>query len=372
MNALPPGANFDGRLQTVRRQLVKINGIEDEDAKALARARIKNQRQDVLYKGEGLTGTMTNDAYKTFEGEPVGILNGRAGFGDLQRFPAGYGARNAKGQEIAVPIISNANGLRGLHPHEIDAQVTMLGFSDQVGRETNRNRLNIIIGGLITVINSGPDAIMTGDIVMACTPTKEEAINIKARSGNLANTKGQTGRIPFILKPYRPEKFDFFNAEARVKAILALYDVAPASGSITSKAAAAKVDYNNLDFMSRTFTDKIGELCEALTDLIAVADNFTAGVDLTKRDSGLVVAAREKAAQMILYSNYDQLDNVTKGKMKAPAKAILPALQRNPFQAMLVALMSFGIAASNKIMGRAVMSAASGKDFDIHIGHYMR
>lgn len=400
MNTLPQGADYDGRLQTVRRAIVKVNGVIDEDSYSMSRARIRNRPDDVLYKGESLSGTLTNDHWKLFDLEPAGVINQRALFGDPQRFPAGNASRGPRGQETRVPVYSVANGLRGKTPAEIDAQITLLGFTDQTGRQANKSYCNIIIGGVITVINSGPELIRTGDLVMARTPTKEEARNIKARSGDLANTKGAGGRIPYILCPFRPENYDFFNYPLRIKTLGELFEV-------KGKKIVKKNVTKTLDYVTAQFHHAYSELVDALATFMQGVLPTQEGIDALKSAQEKYEAEVATKATNPSAPSPTAIDRLVKqyGKPEhtpdealtlavmylvaagrkpytnnnsafeaalISAKLMLPPIDRDPLQRMLVALFRFSLNASNKLMGRAMLSAAPGKDFDIMVGHYQR
>lgn len=387
MNTLPRGADFDGRLQTVRRHVVKCNAVQDVDSYALARQRCRTRAEDVLYDGTQLTGMYSEDQYKIFELEPAGVLTQRAIVGDHQRFPAGNGQRGARGQETRVPIYSVANGLRGKTPAEIDEQITILGLTDQTGREVNKTYCNLIVGGMVTVCNSGPETIMTGDLVMARCPTVEEAKNIRARAGDIANTKGPKGRIPFILVPFRPERYDFYNYNARVMALNALYTVDD-EGLVQKKADAAnKADpLRSLDFLTQRFCYEYNELVDATTQLatsIAFYNKFLI-LRAGKSDATLMSAERSQkiihtcAVASILASSrngrpINKSDpGIERLLVNAPADFLDHGNRHNPFQQMTVATTRFGVKAASKVLGRAMISAGSGKDFDIFISSYCR
>jgi hypothetical protein len=334
---LPSYGNSDGRLQTVRRGIVKINGVEDEHVKSMNRSRIAKNFKTVLYNGGTLGGALAGEQYKCYESEPVGVFRSRAGIADPQRFPSGKpGNRSVRGQEIRVPVVYNCNGLKADQAWEIDQQVQILGFSDQTGRHSGKNHLNIIVGGLITVVNSGPQTIEAGDLVMARAPTAAELKSIKCRAGDIAN---KNGRVPFILVPFDPSNYDMMN-RVRFKQSVDEWTSARFDKAAFLKARAT-APYSDLLYDMAVW--------DVVTNVTALAP-FARGGDN--------VAQFTAVGNAIVGKKLDGTD-LDKDVVNAGFSLLMA-------NARLMADLS------SRCVGRAVLSAEPGKDFDIFIGRFMR
>lgn len=323
---LPAYANTDGRLQTVRRGIVKLNAVEDEVVKSMNRSRIAKGTAGIFYKGDTLGGALSGEQYKCYECEPVGIFRARAGIADPQRFPTGKaGNRGARGQEIRVPVVYNCNGFKADHPWQIDQQVQMLGFADQTGRFSGKNHLNAIVGGLLTVVNSGPGPIEAGDIVMARAPTKAEAARIGARAGDIAN---KNGRVPFILVSMSAAKYDLMNP-VRFDEVLRNFYTANGSDQAYFK------DFKN------AYCDMLYE--QAVIQMVKSIAAFMANTPTPSDADCLAAVVRLQQANM-----------------------------KNVRFEFLMATVRLMTDLSSRCVGRATLSAESGHEFDLLVGRYMR
>lgn len=375
MAQLPRGGNFDRRLTVAPRGITKINAMQDERELILNQQRIRTRPNDVLFTGGALRGEYSNEASKVYDYEPAVVVKAHATRGSSRGLTS-VGNRNANNNDYRVPIVSVVNGAVGKTAFDIQQRYTVLGVTEQTGRYSGSEGLNVILAGMITITNSSDETIHAGDYVGAFVPTVEEAERIHAISGNAANTLGKGGRIPFIYKTIDPGTINYHHHNVILEVAKSIYNPILNSPYSFIRPAAGPNKKAGIDALEHSLHVTIDLLVMAVARIIAFGDPAAASFNVANTDGEPSDQSITSAINLLITSGFEEsFRGFTKGTPNATPVSNANqlnmkkgVLKSDPIGAMLHALDAFRFNVADVMVGRAVHTLLPRHDGDIVLG----
>lgn len=208
----PPGDPFhadrDIRIKRIRENRVIFNGYRDESVYVAFQDNIANRSSEVFYVDEGANGAppkpivpagvLAAELEKMYDYEVAFVFtegkrntNMLAGYGDMGFF-------NLDG--TLVPVSSVLNGARAKTRAALMRMIRPMGITELTGRATEAKGLTIIAGGVTVAKNRSHVPFVTGDLLAAVPPRREDARSYSGFAGEIADA---AGRITMVLEPVK-------------------------------------------------------------------------------------------------------------------------------------------------------------------------
>jgi hypothetical protein len=376
---LPAGANHGRRLEILPRGVVQITGVLDkkEIGRNLTRLKLPSRRADAYHQSMP-TGEYANTVQQIFETEPVAMLRSAAFQGENGRFPGPGQARTAGQQTTRVPVLGAVNGAPGSTAWDIHRRYVLLGLAVNTGRDSNRDWVNIVVGGTRTITNPLPKTIPPGAYVRArvCTPT--ELASLRYAEGDAAN--GANGRANFVWDVYDPSETDFYDLALMRKFLADTYDVGvdTTTKRVWARPKAAPANVQD-DPLHAGFNRAAKQLVESIQNIILLAAfPGTAAPTADQKATELMRAI------LIVHHSGQFFEGATnyRGTLFDDAKfdgvaGVVPTdpeyrklYSNNPIHQWIRAAASFKMEVEDQVFGRMTIGAPPGCDGEIHLRAY--
>ncbi len=305
------GSDHGFRLKRVREFRIVSNTAQDGTAQAKMNAALVKTPDKCFYRNKNNTGPLipqgsySGEHNKLYDYEPMVIARDAARRGHMQPGPI---PRNMGNQTTLIPVSGTLNGVKADSVAAIQRMFMPIGLGELTGRDTATPGGTAIMGGIVTMHNSLPYTLYTGDYVMAVPPTQAEAHALQAADGNAAN---ENGRVPWVLKKFSPGDIDF-GRDGHVRHVLATRVLEVKQGGLLGfkPDAKARASLNNLESsVDVEFTRTLKQLIEGYVD--AYRHSFTeAPVINADKESRMV----NTAAQFVVLAGSPKLgtEHITK------------------------------------------------------------
>ncbi len=386
------GSDHGFRLKRVREFRIVANTAQDGTAQAKMNAALVKTPDMCFYRNKNNTGPLvpqgsySGEHNKLYDYEPMVIARDAARRGHMQPGPI---PRNMGNQTTLIPVSGTLNGVKADSVAAIQRMFMPIGLGELTGRDTATPGGTAIMGGIVTMHNSLPYTLYTGDYVMAVPPTQAEAHALQAADGNAAN---ENGRVPWVLKKFSPGDIDF-GRDGHVRHVLATRVLEVKQGGLLGfkPDAKARASLNNLESsVDVEFTRTLKQLIEGYVESNRHLVNIRGG--LVPDDE--VEVLTDAAAKFVVLAGSPKLgtEHVTKFLSEIELGENATAAHRETVRGSLIDLMGNALTAEiyrndpiakqvralatckrefeDACMGIMVIGAKGKKNGDIHLRAY--
>lgn len=309
--------------------------------------------RQIRFDGSGLLGEQ-NDAFSLDDGDFAYVMRSMANAG-TGRF-GGNAQRDILNNSMQAPVVTTLNGIEGATAEEIMEKIQPIGIIEMGNRDNNENAANCLVSGSVTITNKGDTNITIGDTIMVYVPLDRNNQPTLVNSNNPSEkVRGGKGRVPLVPRRVNPHDIDYTNPQ-KLKNLFEAYGLAANATEAAMRTAVTtlKGDYNLIDGIVRTMV--AGDACHNDPTQAAPADLTDAAALLARKK----LIARNYAAWLDAWLQNPALPNPTDASKRNGALA-------NVVVEFVRTAAALKLSKERLYVGRAMMSARPGEDFELFI-----